>query len=571
MNLSYPSKANKNAPIYIEALNITEHPWHLHSCLEVVYVLEGNIDVSLSIYNGSLKSGDVAIFNREAIHYLKSDSANKVLVFHFNYDFLKSHIPTISDTIFIGFPHLAENPLTAQIEQMKKYLQQLYMKYYGISDDDRDLTDICVRCLSFMLNNFTKWSQMGLVFSTENANKFKPIQFDRVNHILKYMYENYGEKLSLEAIANNEHLSKYYVAHLFSEGLGMPFYKYMNLVRTEAAQFFLYGTELPVDEICYKCGFSGMAFFRKTYLAYTGLTPSQDRKQNINHTINSMPMKEEDLLLSHTPAEIGCDFEVFFHTAPPFISTGTSVFSYEIDFNAIAKKQLEPYDSINAAAVNSFGLLFSEKLQQALPLLADYGFKHLLLSKKELDRMLSVFGDSDCLYTSQNMLKQYGLDMAIAENPAAPFLYDNGNGTPYLFHDNNLKSGYFYEIGFMNSDAGFIVADVNSIFIATDASRKNIYIQLNNADSKNLSCTFVLRNIRNHCTCSIFTLPSTSIDERKIWESFGSPAIDDNVRKLVEIKAFPKFQVLTIEPSYETPIYVPCAQGSKVFVKLECR
>lgn len=71
-----------------------------------------------------------------------------------------------------------------------------------------------------------------------------------------------------------------YVAKLFKRKVGVPFSRYVNLLRIRQSQLLMRTTSKSITEILYLCGFGSARTFNREFAAATGLSPSAWRRQN---------------------------------------------------------------------------------------------------------------------------------------------------------------------------------------------------------------------------------------------------------------------------------------------------
>lgn len=138
------------------------------------------------------------------------------------------------------------------------------------------------------------------LFATEErGNKVRAIgkYYDLYADVLPYLSPepsgNYSPVLSaaLEYIENNSHLdysmeelaahccvSDSRLYHIFKDRLGITPMHYRNELRVENAAEWLRTTEDSVDRVAERCGFHSAAYFRETFRAATGLSPSEYRR-----------------------------------------------------------------------------------------------------------------------------------------------------------------------------------------------------------------------------------------------------------------------------------------------------
>lgn len=51
----------------------------------------------------------------------------------------------------------------------------------------------------------------------------KSYDYKRLNRVLTYIDQNYKEKITLQTMAEQEHLSLHYFSHFFTDKIGIPF------------------------------------------------------------------------------------------------------------------------------------------------------------------------------------------------------------------------------------------------------------------------------------------------------------------------------------------------------------
>jgi len=83
---------------------------------------------------------------------------------------------------------------------------------------------------------------------------------------------------TLEDIAGQFHLSRYYLAHCYKQITGYSIKNYRMLCRIAASRELLTSTSLSVSEICERVGFSDMSNFSRYFKKEEGMSPLQYRR-----------------------------------------------------------------------------------------------------------------------------------------------------------------------------------------------------------------------------------------------------------------------------------------------------
>lgn len=106
---------------------------------------------------------------------------------------------------------------------------------------------------------------------------------DRITKAKKYITDNMDLFLTCEDVANHCHISAKQLGRLFREKEGTSLLDYIHNCKITLAISLLTGSDLTLQEISDKLGFSGVQYFCKFFKAKTDLTPSRYR-DNIGHT-----------------------------------------------------------------------------------------------------------------------------------------------------------------------------------------------------------------------------------------------------------------------------------------------
>lgn len=127
--------------------------------------------------------------------------------------------------------------------------------------------DICLWVVR-MLDAF-----MDTVYETRNI---KNARF--LGDALEYIRAHYVTNLTLEEVAQQIHISPFYLSHLFKEELDITFIEYLTRVRIEEARRLLTQTNSSVQDIALQVGYEDPSYFSKVFKKLTGITPNRYRR-----------------------------------------------------------------------------------------------------------------------------------------------------------------------------------------------------------------------------------------------------------------------------------------------------
>lgn len=101
-----------------------------------------------------------------------------------------------------------------------------------------------------------------------------PEQINLVSQIVSYINSHSHEDISLERIAKELYVSKYYLSHEFSRQTGTSIYRYVILKRLMNAKEMLSAGQMP-GEVYKHCGFHNYTNFYRAFKAEYGISPRE--------------------------------------------------------------------------------------------------------------------------------------------------------------------------------------------------------------------------------------------------------------------------------------------------------
>ena len=273
MRKEYISYIN-DLPIGISLQSITDYPIHWHNSIEIIFVLEGTINVLIESGNYEVLERELEIINCDEAHRLYSKEKNKVLVFHMDPTFFEKYYNDMENTYFYTNSSEEGAQQEEKYDILRKYLSILACEVIQKSENfDDQIESILIKLLFHLINNF-HYLNYG-----EKELKENEIQFQRYHRISKYIYNNYMNKISLQDIASLEYLSSYYLSHQIKDMAGTNFKELLNNVRVDESIKLLLDTDKTLSDISLDVGFSHTRYYNKSFKAYYKCTPLQFRKK----------------------------------------------------------------------------------------------------------------------------------------------------------------------------------------------------------------------------------------------------------------------------------------------------
>jgi AraC-like DNA-binding protein len=275
--LSQPIIFEDELPVTITLADITEYPIHYHEDTELIFLLSGSLLLRNGYYRYTMHSGDVFITNTKELHaYYKEDESNIALILQIDNDYFSSFYPEFANSFFV--PDL-DDPDTPEMDAMREILARIIMESLDNGEGyESRIIEQMHSLVSLLMESFQNFRMEKGRFVNSADNKRNPILAERMNRIQDYLYDNYSSKLTLQEIADREHLSVYYLSHVIKSSTGMSFKDFLSFVRVEESERLLLATDMKISAVSDAVGFSAVRYYIKYFERWYGMTPQEYRE-----------------------------------------------------------------------------------------------------------------------------------------------------------------------------------------------------------------------------------------------------------------------------------------------------
>ena len=102
-----------------------------------------------------------------------------------------------------------------------------------------------------------------------------------ISSVKKMLDEDYGNEISLDSVADQVFVSKFYLSKLFKQEVGVNFNEYLINVRIEKSKELLHHSDKKICEIAAHVGYVNHRSFTKIFKENVGVTPAQYREKAV--------------------------------------------------------------------------------------------------------------------------------------------------------------------------------------------------------------------------------------------------------------------------------------------------
>lgn len=267
---------NDDFPIRVKIANITEDPIHYHQDIEFVYVLKGELKLKNGYCNYTLKAGDLFTNVGHEVHALYSTGKdNSVAVIQISTRYFSKYFPELSKSCYRTY---SNRPSDEKLDNLKKQILQILLQYCKRSINYKnDCIYAMVNVVDYLekyFNLFGFKDSLVINYGTDNL-----INNSRISKIISYIYQYHANKITLDDLAEMEHLSTFYLSHLIKECTGMSFRDFLSFARVEWSEIYLLDGDDKISSIAKRVGFSTTAYYEKYFARWFSMSPAEYREK----------------------------------------------------------------------------------------------------------------------------------------------------------------------------------------------------------------------------------------------------------------------------------------------------
>lgn len=246
---------------------------HSHNYYEFYFFLEGNVTMNINNTTYPLTSGDVVIIPPGVEHYvflrdsklpyrrfvfwISIDYCNDLLKLSSDYVYLMQHARVTQHYIYhydvIGF-----NSLQSKVFRL---IEELHSNRFGREAK----ISLCANDLILHLNRS--------IYEMEHPTSQHEGQ-TLYQNLLLYIEDHLEEELTLDALAEHFYVSKYHIAHVFKENLGLSIHQFITKKRLRMCQEAILSSS-SISEVYLMYGFKDYSSFFRAFKKEFGMSPKE--------------------------------------------------------------------------------------------------------------------------------------------------------------------------------------------------------------------------------------------------------------------------------------------------------
>ncbi len=247
---------------------------HFHSAVEVIYTLQGEVNVSAAEVEYRVRAGELLIIPAGCPHSLRMEegSARELFLYEMNGVF------TLKE--FSALRQLMAKPVhLVQSHPCQERVRAIFQRIIDVHRSGKMLRN---------LHNYASLLEAYAILGEEYLNnsataaEMNTLQRqisgeDAFNRALDYLNKNYMDDVTLDSLSSYAGFSRYTLSRMFRQHTGSTFTQYLSKRRVDMAMELLSGSRMPVTQVALQSGFNSIATFNRVFREIKGCTPTQYR------------------------------------------------------------------------------------------------------------------------------------------------------------------------------------------------------------------------------------------------------------------------------------------------------
>ena len=260
--------------------------WHFHPELELHYIVKGHGTQYIGDTVSSFSDGDLILLGENLPHtwrctdeYFQGKPEVEVEAYVLQF------LPTCFGKDFLGIPET--HSISTLFETAKKGMiiygetkAKLSEILHEIVESNQLERVINLLKILQILGSSSEYQTISPGYANSHLNNISEMK--RLEKIYTYVLAHYRDEISLETISSIANLSVSSFCRYFKTMTKKTFFEFLIEIRISNVCRALVEDKLPIEVICYECGFNNVSNFYRHFKKITGMTPYTYKKQYLS-------------------------------------------------------------------------------------------------------------------------------------------------------------------------------------------------------------------------------------------------------------------------------------------------
>ena len=236
---------------------------HTHNHLELFYIVGGKGQFLIQDQLYPVNSNNLVVINPNVTHTEVSLNAQPLEYIVLGIEGIELATSESSNGQFNILDHFESVEISSCLRNILREMEQKNTGY----------EDVCQAYMEILIIRLMR--NIALAVPTESQVVSGNRQCASVK---RYIDLHFKESLTLDQLAEDAHMNKYYLSHAFKKEYGVSPINYMISKRIEESKYLLAETDLSISQISQLLGFSSSSYFSQVFRKTQATTPLEYRQ-----------------------------------------------------------------------------------------------------------------------------------------------------------------------------------------------------------------------------------------------------------------------------------------------------
>lgn len=270
--------------------NYTEHSirteYHTHNFYEILFFLSGAVEYEVEGRHYPLHPGDIILTNTSEVHktIIREGKQYERYVLWIRPEFVTSINLPFPDFSF----HACFDSSVKSHYNLIRPSQELFPAFLQLLDKLGSIEDTPVKSEGKHVLRICYLTELLVLLNlaqkdTEVTHGIHVISNPKIDEVVFFINTHLRDDLSLDSLAKQFYISKFYLSRLFRDCMGISLHQYILNKRLLLAKELLQKQMEPYA-VCEECGFGDYSHFSRSFKNYFGIAPRESSSLSLSRS-----------------------------------------------------------------------------------------------------------------------------------------------------------------------------------------------------------------------------------------------------------------------------------------------
>ena len=236
---------------------------HTHSHTELFYIVGGKGQFLIEDQSFPVDANNLVIINPNVVHTEDSLNSQPLEYIVLGIDGIALATSENSNGQFCILDHFESVEISSCLRNILREMEQKSTGY----------EDVCQAFMEILIIRLMRNTALSVHEEPQAVSGNRQCAAVR-----RYIDLHFKESLTLEQLADEAHMNKFYLSHAFKREYGVSPINYMISRRIEESKYLLAETDLSMSQISQLLGFSSLSYFSQVFRRTQTVSPKEYRQ-----------------------------------------------------------------------------------------------------------------------------------------------------------------------------------------------------------------------------------------------------------------------------------------------------